>query len=378
MSLIIRTIEQLFQQYNLLATDLLIFRRPTAIGPSKEYKITLEDFLAAFDEHLDSDSDIGTDHFKGVYVTLVALQTAHPTAESGDYAYVDAGVGEDALMYIWDDPDGWIQGGGTIPSDLFDSDFTISLSGGKSLGKFTNGQIVPAAGLSAKEVLLLAAIEYINPSFGSFGVTGQSLTIESGTTLSGNRTTTWTITLGSGTVLTIDIYDITAAANLVSNTPNDGSQVVTITTIQLNGNGSTQQWRGILHDTGQVPTLDVNSSTVTVTSRFLRFYDPVATTPITSAEVRALTSAFHTGVTTFNVLSGTVFTEVDVYLPPGVTISSVTDLDALGADLTANFVLQGTFNVLDAGGTSRAYNHYKYVYGVPYSTSHRLQIITAN
>lgn len=39
-------------------------------------------------------------HFKGVYVGLSGLTTAHPTAEAGDYAVVDDGV--DLTWYQWD------------------------------------------------------------------------------------------------------------------------------------------------------------------------------------------------------------------------------------------------------------------------------------
>lgn len=52
------------------------------------------------------------DHFKGVYVDLTALETAHPTANDGDYAYVDAGIGSSPDIYIWDSDDAeWVQGG---------------------------------------------------------------------------------------------------------------------------------------------------------------------------------------------------------------------------------------------------------------------------
>lgn len=51
-------------------------------------------------------------HFKGKYISLVALQTAYPTADDGDYAIVDAGAGNDAKEYIWDEDEGWIQGSG--------------------------------------------------------------------------------------------------------------------------------------------------------------------------------------------------------------------------------------------------------------------------
>lgn len=55
----------------------------------------------------------GNSHFRGVFVSLVALQTAIPTANSGDYAVVDSGPGSSASQYIWDAQDGWVIGMGS-------------------------------------------------------------------------------------------------------------------------------------------------------------------------------------------------------------------------------------------------------------------------
>lgn len=54
-------------------------------------------------------------HFKGTYVSLAALQLAHPTAIAGDYADVDMGVGSDVVRHIYDESDAeWQeQGSGT-------------------------------------------------------------------------------------------------------------------------------------------------------------------------------------------------------------------------------------------------------------------------
>lgn len=51
-----------------------------------------------------------TEHFKGTYNSLIALQTAYPTAEAGDYAYIAKQDSEDPTkviltMAIWDDND---------------------------------------------------------------------------------------------------------------------------------------------------------------------------------------------------------------------------------------------------------------------------------
>lgn len=51
--------------------------------------------------------------FKGTYVNTTALDVAHPAPEAGSFAYVDAGVGVDIVLYIWDADDAaWVSGGG--------------------------------------------------------------------------------------------------------------------------------------------------------------------------------------------------------------------------------------------------------------------------
>ena len=51
-----------------------------------------------------------------------------------------------------------------LNSNVFSSDFTIALAGGKTFGKFVNGNVVPATGKTAREVILLAAQEALTPT----------------------------------------------------------------------------------------------------------------------------------------------------------------------------------------------------------------------
>lgn len=260
---------------------------------------------------------------------------------------------------------------------VFTQDVTFVLSDGKSFGKYVNGDTAAWTGLTAIEALIDAATEYIDPEFTSFTITGQSTTIEVGTTLSGSKTFTWAITVNSGAVSTIDIYDITDSSTLLAGTANDGSQVVTINTLQLNTSGATQQFKGIANNTSPVGTVD--SSTYTITARFYRFYGASASSPADSAAVRALaSSAFQTSsANTFTLNTGTSLTKFVVALPPGITIASVTDTSALNADITDEYVLTGTVSVQDAGGTNRTYNIYEMNVGTPYASSHAHSITTA-
>jgi hypothetical protein len=58
--------------------------------------------------------------FKGLYVSEAALISAYPTADPGDYAYVDAGIGNPVEVWGWDDEDYvWVNtgnDGSTVPT----------------------------------------------------------------------------------------------------------------------------------------------------------------------------------------------------------------------------------------------------------------------
>lgn len=323
------------------------------------------------------------EHFLGKYISLAALETAHPTGTDGDYSIVDPGAGVEAVEYIWDAEEGWVAGGAPSSPDTFDEDFVVTVGAGQSFGQFANGETVPAEGLTAVEVLLLMAGGYNDPAFATFLMRNedddgtQATTVEVGYTFSGSRRYTWSITLNSGAVSFIDIFDVTGNANILSNTANDGSQSATLTTRQLNANGATQVFRGILKDVNNANN-PINSSNFTITARFYRFYGPVSVIPEDSDDVRALASSSFqvANAEVFTLNTGSVENEFVVALPPGRTIASVIDLDALNADVTSDYVLQ-VINVVDEGGTNRAYNVYVCTNAIAYASNHRHQITTA-
>jgi hypothetical protein len=53
---------------------------------------------------------------------------------------------------------------GKLAENTFATDFTIALADGKTFGKFENGDVVPATGKTAREVILLAAQEALTPT----------------------------------------------------------------------------------------------------------------------------------------------------------------------------------------------------------------------
>lgn len=231
------------------------------------------------------------------------------------------------------------------------------------------------SGQTFESIIQAIVAPYVNPVFSAFSVSGQATTVEVGTTLSDSKNFTWNITENSGDVNVIDIVDVTGSTNLVSGTPNDGSQSVTVTTRQLNSNGATQQWRGVGYDANN-SNATFNSSTFTVTARPYRFYGPASSDPANSAAVRALSgSAFQTSAGTFDMETGTTETNFYVAMPPDWVVSSAIDVDALNAPIIFNLV--GNVTVNDAGSTGRTYKLYKATVGLAYSESHTYRITMA-
>ena len=105
----------------------------------------------------------------------------------------------------------------------------------------------------------------------------------------------------------------------------------------------------------------------------------MASQPTNSAGVRAITTRIFTdginGVG-WNLNTGTVEKIFTVAMPATLSITEVIDLDALNANITANYV-NSTFNVNDYYGTAVSYNVYTMTNALPYSPSHRHQITRA-
>jgi hypothetical protein len=120
------------------------------------------------------------------------------------------------------------------------------------------------------------------------------------------------------------------------------------------------------------------SSISTINFYYMIYYGPSASAPTNSTSVRALPSrGFINGSSPlsnpFNLNTGTDHSIFTVALPNSSTITQVLDLDALNANITANYI-NSVITVNDYGGNSSNYNVYTLTNAVPYSSSHRHQI----
>jgi len=114
-----------------------------------------------------------------------------------------------------------------------------------------------------------------------------------------------------------------------------------------------------------------------ITYKYVVFYGPSSSAPSNSAGVRALTGKRFTDAgNTFTLNTGSINTIFTVAIPATMSLTQVLDLDALNANITANYVLS-TFNVNDGGGTPVAYKIYTLTNAIPYSADHRHQITIA-
>lgn len=108
------------------------------------------------------DSSAYVQHYRGKYTSLVALETAIPTGDDGDYAIVDSGVGNDAVYYIWDAEDGWVSGGTTTAST------TDTVTEGSSNLYFTETRVrnTVLTGISLATNAAISAADSVLSAFG--------------------------------------------------------------------------------------------------------------------------------------------------------------------------------------------------------------------
>lgn len=271
----------------------------------------------------------------------------------------------------WTAAGGGSGGGG---GDVFTADIPVTLSGGKTFGKWVNGQTIPANGKSVVQVITEAAMEYLEPLFTAFGITGQATSIEAGESIaSGSKTFTWG-TSNSANVATnsVVIRNQTAGVDLATGLANDGSEAVSIGGSPIQLVGETSQ---VFRVSASKANWGVGSITrdLAISSFFAIFYGPVASAPANSAAVRAMTKRLRNAGNVWQLNTGTTQNVFAFWLPDGRTLVSVKDVDALNLDITASYATS-SMNVNDAAGTARSGTLYVMTATVPYSTNHRHEI----
>lgn len=110
----------------------------------------------------------------------------------------------------------------------------------------------------------------------------------------------------------------------------------------------------------------------TITPYYKYFYDNVADSwTASSATIRELTNSAASSTKTLK--TGATNRTFVVAIPSNKSITKVIDETALQADITSNYVLQGT-TIVTNGNTNMEYKVYKMQQAVPYSESHNHKI----
>ena len=98
------------------------------------------------------------DRFLGLFLSVFDLEAAHPTANAGDYAQVDLGIGSDVIIYAWDVSDAkWAAVGSSAIAN------TDALPEGSSNLYFTSQRVrdTPLTGLSTATATPITAADSV-------------------------------------------------------------------------------------------------------------------------------------------------------------------------------------------------------------------------
>jgi hypothetical protein len=297
----------------------------------------------------------------------VGIGTTAPGADlhvEGSFKFID-GNQQNGKVLVTDN--NGVASWQSFPGEVFTSDFTVVLSGSKTFGKYTNGQVVPAQGKTARQVLLDMAVEYLFPAFNAFAISGQVQTVELGTTIpAGNKTFTWAAAnAGNVSANSVTIRNETAGANIISGLANDGSEVVNVPAISLPNEGSQQVFRIIAQNTQGG---SFNRDFVIVAD-YVRFYGTAAVVPGNSAAVRSLAGNTFGNTFSIGIPQGqTIIAFAYEATRPDISDGSVKYAEGFNSNVGNTFT-KFTFNVNDAAGVARSYKVYVAQLGAPYPAS---------
>lgn len=286
-------------------------------------------------------------------------------------------------------------GGGGGGSSVFTADIPVSLAGGRTFGKFANGSTIPAKGKTANDVILLAAVEDIYPTYATASVqVSQSAPADGEVGESLQNTITGSFSQGdAGPATALRAYrgnqaqigassatsPIVRPVQMVRSLTPTGIWVVadyaagSPKPVAPAGTPDTRPAQVRNPNAPQAAEVGLSSPILYYTGYYRNFYGPTSAVPTTSAAVRALAGQPLTnGPKQFVLNTGTTQRIFAIELAPGQTLVSVIDQDALNKDITAEYVAGNPIQVADASGTAMAsYTSRVKVQAAPYDTSHR-------
>lgn len=335
----------------------------------------------------------GAPNFIGKFPSLSALQTYLPAGADGNYAVITASPNDEE--YIWDgDHNAWVKtenipastfallGGNatdnaSLAAELSARDTAISTEATNR----TNADANIQSQVSALSAALIPHPTYSNPTAGisSSQTTGG---LEIGQTI--NIPLTATYNQNDGGSQTGLIIKKNGSQVATTSPYTDAGVVISATAVSYQCSFTFAQGPvknnilGIPDAVGRIAAGSVNSGNLSYQGFYKIFYDAVSSFPTDSATARALAnSRFSNSGNAFTLNTGSTFTKFCIILPPGKTLLSVIDQDALNLDITSQYTSAG-ITVNDASGTAvTGYTIWSMSQSVPYSSNHRHNITIA-
>jgi hypothetical protein len=295
------------------------------------------------------------------------------------------GVAEEGYVVYDKDLDNLLSWNGFewgVIGDNFTEDFVVNIDPAKTFLKWRNGQTVPAAGKTPKQLLLEGASESVSPIYISpyayLTIDQNSSYLEIGQTVNVIANIQYFKNdAGEPSVYSIKKNN-TEISNqssfidfnvLISNTPKVYSSSVNypIGNIKNNNLGQPDAFGRIL--AGQITTNSIN-----LFGYYKIFYGASSNTPLSSPEVRNLqNSRFTNEPLTFILNTGNFYNKFSIAIPSTLSLQEVIDIDALNANVTLDYI-QSSFFVNDANGSPVLYKVLTMSNAIAYSNNHRHQI----
>lgn len=172
-------------------------------------------------------------------------------------------------------------------------------SGGQDLYNNSTPTSVTLGGISSGSTFVNRTMQqmwdsllypYQAPAFTAFSISGQSTTVEVGTTISGTKTFTWSTSNSSNVQAnSITIRDVTNATNLATGLANDGSEALSVGTVQKTS-ATSHQWS----ITGTNTQSGNFSASFTVSWVWRLYYGTSTNTTLTEPQIEALANSLLT------------------------------------------------------------------------------------
>lgn len=209
---------------------------------------------------------------------------------------------------------------------------------------------------------------YQAPAFSSFSISGQSTTVEVGTSISGTKTFNWSTTNSANIQAnTIGIVDITNSTTLATGLANDGTESILLPSAVIKNSAASNTWR----ITGTNSVASNFTADFVVNWYWKIYYGTSSNTTLSEAQIEALANASLTNSITgsFSFVGGNYkyFSYPDVYgsintikdATTSLNVAMASSVDDAFFSNSANGIYYGIVSVTNTNGVSTNYRVYR-------------------